>query len=164
MFTIARVFRHLITFHVFCKIFKKYYKSEIWQNFSYQTQTLYFFHISFTLENDNTVLWWIYSKSTLSVGKTGDSCNYSVYTFYTGIRIWKYIFSVSFRFPFRSVFHSVPFSVPRFSNTPFSMTITYICINDQVSRSSFSWAQNFNILYLKYYYLQKTTYDNIKNG
>ena len=42
---------------------------------------------------------------------------------------------------------------PRISS--FSITITYISINDQVFRSSFSWAQNYNILYLKYFYLQK---------
>ena len=106
---IARVFRHYITFHVFCKIFKKYYKSEIWQNFSYQTHTLYLFHISFTLENDNTISWWIYSTSLLSVGKTGDSCKDSVYMymFYASICIWHCIFFrfipffILFRFPFR---------------------------------------------------------------
>ena len=35
------------------------------------------------------------------------------------------------------------------------MTITCISLNDQVSRSSFSWAQNYNILHLKYFYLQE---------
>ena len=52
------------------------------------------------------ILWWIYSTSTLPVGKTGDSYKDSVYKFYASIRIWHCIFSVSFRFPFRSVFRS----------------------------------------------------------
>ena len=92
------------------QIFHHFYKSEIlnlkWQHFSYQTHTLYLSH----LDNDNTILCMvnIYSTSTLSVGKTGYSCKDSVYLFYASIRIWHCIFSVSFRFQFRSVF---PFRV-----------------------------------------------------
>ena len=63
-----------------------------------------------------------YGEYTLSVGKMGDSYKDSVYMFDTSIRIWHCIFSVSFRFPFRSV----PFSVPRFSNTPIMHNFIYI--------------------------------------
>ena len=54
-----------------------------------------------------TILCWIYSASTLSVGKTGDSYKESEYMFNSSMRILHCIFSVSFRFSFRSVFRSV---------------------------------------------------------
>ena len=65
--------------------------------------TLYLFHISFNIKNDDTILWWIYGTSTLSVDRMGDSYKDSVYMFYASLHIWHCIFSVSFRFPFRSV-------------------------------------------------------------
>ena len=81
----------------------------------YVTITRKLFHSSFTLENDNTILCWIYSTSTLSVGKTGDSYKdiKRVCICFTQV----YVYGIPY-FPFHSVFHSFPFSVPRFSNTP----------------------------------------------
>ena len=63
------------------------------------------FRISFTLENDYIILWWIY---TLSVRKRGDSNKDSVYMFYERLCtcISRCIFSISFCFPFCSVIRS----------------------------------------------------------
>ena len=61
----------------------------------------YLFHISFTLENDNTILWEIYSTYTLSVRQR------LIHTkILRKFMISHCIFSVSFRFPFRYVFRS----------------------------------------------------------
>ena len=53
----------------------------------------------------------------MSVGKTGDSYKDSVYIFYASTCIWHCI----------SVFHSVPFSVPRFSNTLLNFNLAEYC-------------------------------------
>ena len=71
------------------------------------------FHISFTLEYDNNILWEIYSTCTLSVRKRVIHTR-TVYICFTQV----YVYGIAY-FPFHSIFLSVPFSVPRFSNTLF---------------------------------------------
>ena len=82
-----------------------------------------FFHISFTLENDNTILWWICIVHLHCQCEWGVIHTKIVYMFSANICISHHKFSVSFRFPFRSVLLTIPFSIPHFSNTLFSSNI-----------------------------------------
>ena len=101
----------------------------------------YLFHISFTLQNDNNILWEIYSTYTLSVRKRVIHTK-KVYICFTKV----YEYRIAY-FPFHSVFLSVPFSVPRFSNTRKN---TYTCVLAQSEVQShiqyFSVSQRYSLL------------------
>ena len=94
-------------------IFHHYYKSEKMKHFSYQTHTLYFFHIYFTLRMIILIYgeYIVHLHFHIVIGKDRWFIQ----------RNYIYVYDIAY-FPFHSVFHSFPFSVafsiPRFSNTP----------------------------------------------
>ena len=98
----------------------------------------FLFAISFTRENDNTTVWWIYRTSTSSVQKMGDLYKDSVYC-----NTQEYVYYFAY-FLFHSGFRSVPFSVLRCSNTPIIFT------------SSSSWEP----LTIKYSWVKSSIYLN----
>ena len=86
------------------------------------------FRISFTLENDNTILWWIYRRVHLYCQWERRVIHikivYNIITCFTQV----YAYGIAY-FPFHSGFHSVPFSVLRFRNTRYQYTLMCEDIN-----------------------------------